>query len=412
MACNKVFTDGFFSDAGQDFEARVTLGHAPYGASDVGEVLATLALVEDGSDESWVTAFTALGDRLAQGAAASARAGHNVSAASAYLRAATAYGSTLNAFAGDDDTSRLLPVFQKHRAAWIRHCELRSPAWEPVSIPYEGTTLPGWFARPDASTAPRRTLILNNGSDGPISSMVMFGGGGALARGYNALFFDGPGQQSMLFERNTCFRPDWEAVITPIVDFLLTRKDVAPDAICLYGVSQAGYWVPRALAFEHRIAAAVADTGVVEVAQSWLRHLPKELGDLLRAGERDRFNSVVEGGPQDPAMVRLWNFRARPYGLTDPYSVFEKMLRYTLEPAVAAQIRTPLLVTDPEGEQFWPGQAERLAAMTRTVSTHVPFTASEGANFHCEPMARLLVDQRMFDWMDGVLARKGGKAGR
>ena len=31
--------------------------------------------------------------------------------------------------------------------------------------------------------------------------------------------------------------------------------------LALYGISQAGYWVPRALAFEHRIAAAVADPG-------------------------------------------------------------------------------------------------------------------------------------------------------
>jgi hypothetical protein len=29
----------------------------------------------------------------------------------------------------------------------------------------------------------------------------------------------------------------------------------------------------------------------------------------------------------------------------------------------------------------------------------VHFTADEGANFHCQPMARLLTDQRMFDWL-------------
>ena len=35
----------------------------------------------------------------------------------------------------------------------------------------------------------------------------------------------------------------------------------------------------------------------------------------------------------------------------------------------------------------------------------VRFTAAEGANFHCEPMARQLVDQRMYDWLHGILAR-------
>ena len=55
-------------------------------------------------------------------------------------------------------------------------------------------------------------------------------------------------------------------MLTPVVDFLLARDDVDADKLTLYGVSQAGYWVPRALAFEHRFAAAVADGGAVDMA--------------------------------------------------------------------------------------------------------------------------------------------------
>lgn len=69
------------------------------------------------------------------------------------------------------------------------------------------------------------------------------------------------------------------------------------------------------------------------------------------------------------------------------------------------RITTPLLITGPEDEQFWPGQAAQLAAMTPKVSTLVRFSAPEGAHCHCEPMARLLVDQRMFDWLDTQLRR-------
>lgn len=215
------------------------------------------------------------------------------------------------------------------------------------------------------------------------------------------LFFDCPGQQSQLFERNVFFRPDWEAVITPVVDFLCRRSDVDPAAIALYGVSQAGYWVPRAIAFEHRIAAAIADTGVVDVSQSWLRHLPQEMVALLDRGDRATFNAMIaEGMLTDAKAAATWNFRAHPYGGLDPYSTFAAMRRYRLDRADAARITTPLLITDPEGEQFWPDQAAQPAAMTRGVSTLVRFTAAEGANFHCESMARLLVDQRMFDWLD------------
>ena len=31
------------------------------------------------------------------------------------------------------------------------------------------------------------------------------------------------------------------------------------------------------------------------------------------------------------------------------------------------------------------------------------FTAAEGANWHCEPMAPQVRGQRIFDWIDGVL---------
>ena len=78
--------------------------------------------------------------------------------------------------------------------------------------------------------------------------------------------------------------------------------------------------------------------------------------------------------------------------------------RYTVAD-VAGSITTPLLITDPEDEQFWPGQPARLAELTSAVSTLVPFTAAEGANLHCQPLARGLTEQRMFDWLDERLAR-------
>jgi len=36
----------------------------------------------------------------------------------------------------------------------------------------------------------------------------------------------------------------------PVVDAMVARRDVDPDRIVVIGVSQAGFWVPRALASE------------------------------------------------------------------------------------------------------------------------------------------------------------------
>ena len=88
------------------------------------------------------------------------------------------------------------------------------------------------------------------------------------ARGYDCLTFDGPGQGNALWKQGLHFRPDWERVITPVVDFALNRPGVDPKRIAIQGISQGGYWVPRAVAFEKRIAAAIADPGVVDVSAS------------------------------------------------------------------------------------------------------------------------------------------------
>jgi hypothetical protein len=260
---------------------------------------------------------------------------------------------------------------------------------------------PGYLFRPSTSNVPRRTLIMNNGSDGPVTSVWPPVSAGGVARGYNVLVFDGPGQQSMLFERGVPFRHDWEHVITPVVDFLLGRSDVDPAQIVLYGISQAGYWVPRALAFEHRIAAAIADSGVYDVFEPWRKAVPSELLQLLDSGDKQDFDQYFNEGMQQaaPAERQNWEWRAKPYGLESPFDVFTAARQYNLADVVE-QITTPLLITD---EQFWPGQSQQLFDKLRGAKQLVAFTAEEGADRHCEPLARSLLEQRMFDWLDETL---------
>lgn len=70
---------------------------------------------------------------------------------------------------------------------------------------------------------------------------------------------------------------------------------------------------------------------------------------------------------------------------------------------MAAQIRCPLLITDPEGEKFWPGQSQALYDLLPGPKTLIRFTAAEGVDLHCEPKALGLRDLRTFDWLDEQL---------
>lgn len=400
---SSAFATGFSPNPDFDFDLRVVLGSAVERAADPGEVLAATAAVHKGDHPGWFAAWRDLGRRAKEAADASAAAGHPVSAAEAYLRAANYFGVAVNAVSGLKDESELLPTFQATREAWEAFVAHTNADVETVAIPYEGTPLPGWFFRAGGDAAP--TLVAVNGSDGSVAALWAAAGAPALRRGYNVLLFDGPGQQSMLFERNVPFRPDWENVPTPVFDAVAGYDGVDASRIAVYGISQAGYWVSRALAFEHRFAAGIVDPGVVDVSTSWTDHMPKNMIRLLEEGEDDKFDRDMAMGMKfSTELSSTWQFRARPYGTSGYAETLKAVRQYTVA-EVAGQITTPLLITSPEDEQFWPGQSERLAELTHAVSTLLPFTAAEGANYHCEPLARGVTAQRMFDWLDDRLAR-------
>jgi alpha-beta hydrolase superfamily lysophospholipase len=286
-----------------------------------------------------------------------------------------------------------------------RAAALHDPPWEKVAIPFEDTQLEGYVFRPPGGAGGARPLlILNNGSDGSVLDMWVQGGAAGVARGCVCLTFDGPGQGQALHEQGLSFRPDWETVIGPVVDFAAGLPGIDPGRIALQGISQGGYWVPRAVAFEPRIAAAIADPGVMDVSTAITGHLPRGMRKLLEAGERDKFNKQMEWGERFSKQARfLLDFRGRPYGTETPFDFFHAAQAFRLDPEVVARIRCPMLITDPESEQFWPGQSRELYEALEGPKTLVRFTAAEGAESHCEPKAPVLRNQRVFDWLDQTL---------
>jgi hypothetical protein len=397
----------FFKNDEFNFLTEIALGSVYWQAADVGEVLTTVDRIRDGKARSWVDEWTATADRLTQLAAANAAGGMARSAAGQYLRGSLYYSLATYSADGVDDPALFASLWERHRDAWDRLVDLGEfglAAVERIEIPYEGTTLPGYFFRsgPDgADGSRRRTLIFNNGSDGSVVGAWTGGIAAALGRGWNAMTFDGPGQNAALLRQGLAFRPDWEKVITPVVDFLSARADVDGDKLALLGVSQGGYWVPRALAFEHRIAAAVADPGVVDVSATILRHLPHTMIKLLEERNREKFDRDVDWTLRISPSTR-WTLalRMRPYGASTPYEFFSAARDYALTDELIAQISTPVLVTDPDNEQFWPGQSQELFGKLSGPKAIIAFTQEEGADSHCEPMASGLRGERIFDWLN------------
>jgi hypothetical protein len=401
-----------FADPDFGFTALIALGASYYRGGDPGKLLAIVSRIQAGDFESAWQAYRDAGAEaraLAQQAAAKR---HNVSAREAWLWAAGRFSAALRFLDGTkdgaNDSGRMLACWQEYDACWSAAGALFDPPVERLEIPYEGGGLTGWFLRADASRRRRPLVILNTGADGLETSMYVLGGAGALARGYNCLILNGPGQGDSLWVRKLYFRPDWEKVIAPVVDAMLRHREVDPKRIALVGVSQGGYWVPRALAFEHRIAAGVADPGVWDVSDPWLRNLPKIVRDPLEAGKKSQFDRMMQMGTASNARASaMLRFRMRPLGMTSYYDAFRAVREYNLS-EVAGRIRCPMLITDPEGEQFFPGQARKLYDALECPKAIVRFTREQGADQHCEVAAPGYRDFCIYNWLDETLA--GGRA--
>lgn len=292
-----------FDDASFSFETLRAIGYAPYGGADIGEMVTTARRIPEGDESTWYTQWKALAERIEADADTSAAAGHTVSARDGYLRASNYH--RLSEFYLRTDPRHDPRVLAASRAVadtFARAAALLTQPLTRVEIPYEDTTLPGWWIPADAATpdprhrlpaqatlppaspTPREStpargrpvLLFHGGFDSTVEELYFAGGAAAARRGYHSLIIDGPGQGSVLREQHLPFRPDWEAVVTAAIDWLLTPDNaisriptdpgdtghsgypdevsnrpavsasspIDPDAIALMGMSMGGQLAP------------------------------------------------------------------------------------------------------------------------------------------------------------------------
>jgi alpha-beta hydrolase superfamily lysophospholipase len=399
----------FADDAQFWFETLRMFGADEYGGALFGEVLATSSQITAGDYDSWHSAWNAIADRVAGEADWQLAKGHRVSARDSYLRASNYYRCSEFFLHAHPKDPRIARAYKRAVETYKACARLFDPPIEPVEIPYEHTTLPGYFHRVDASARRRPLVIMHTGFDGSAEEMHVSGARAAVERGYNVLAFDGPGQFGPIHREGLPFRPDWEKVVAPVIDFALTQRGVDPKRIALMGASMGGELAPRAAAFEPRLAACIANDGLYDYAAPYLAAAPP--------GQRDSFLAMIKApGPSPldqmlPGMMKAsptarWSFIHGMYsfGVATPRAYLAAALAYNLRDGVAEKIRCPTLVCDAQGDLFFKGQPQALFEHLTCKKTLLTFTEAEGAGAHCEVGAGHLAFARIFDWLDETLA--------
>lgn len=425
----RLFDSSTFND-----EGLFALGAASSLTGEVGEVLRIAQRInartgnpvspDTAAFDAYVEEFGAYGDRLAKDAARSQA--HEVTARNRSFRSAMYAAQQLFFVLGTSDGTREEHFFELAQRRWLRAVDTMSPAvvHAEVSTPYGA--VPVHFLPADSAARRRPTVIISEGSDGQNVETMQFGVTAALARGYNVVLFEGPGQMTPLFVRRVPFTADWDKVVAPVLAWTRARPDVAD--VALIGISFGGMLCARAAAKVKGLDAVVLQPAAYDFAALWgdptsvdlVRHTidaPAAEREGARRGLNEGFaqawsqmprtqqfqiykrGSIFDRGVQ--AAARAGRVPADYYGLIAKFLPFTFAKDYR-------RITIPSLLTMNEGDEFFADQpADAFAMLDKVPASRkalVHLNAAKGASLHDQPVGPQVASEIVFDWLDDQLS--------
>jgi 2,6-dihydroxypseudooxynicotine hydrolase len=239
---------------------------------DVNDFDNTLAKTVEWRD--WAPNWRAVGEVHEALGAEAEEHGRRLSAAQAYQRAAWCYH--LGKFLWFEDVRLHGELRDRSVDVYTKALPHLDPPAQRLEIPFEGHIIPGNLRRPAAARRPPLVLLvpgLDSSKEELFAIEEDF-----LRRGLATLTIDGPGQSENSV--NFAIRPDWDTVITPLLDHL-TGLDLGVDLgrIGLMGISMGAIYGPRAAARDQRIRALVGLAGPYNLGECW-----DALNPLTRGG--------------------------------------------------------------------------------------------------------------------------------
>ncbi|THC97434.1 hypothetical protein EYZ11_003083 [Aspergillus tanneri] len=385
------------------------------GGAATGEILRAASQIRPGDFESFYSEFKFLADEIAEQAASANPQRFPVSARQAHLRAASYYRAADFFLHGNASDPRILTLWSSMLENYDTAMKLLPNPPEKVALDGGQFNIPVYFHpaprqghsnRTNGKDSRRPTVLIGSGYDGAQQDVYHSIGHEVLARGWNFVTYEGPGQVTVRREQNIGFIPEWWQAVTPVVEWLRARDDVDVNRIALGGISFGGQLAPLAASRENRLAAVIVMDGMLSLQAATLQKFPTELVELYKSGNATAFDAAMWEGYNQPDTLTefkwgldqgLWSFNT-----SSPFEWLNKMGQMTVTHEMLDNITCPVFVASGQDDGLAPGQPEMMARMLGDKAYYHLFKTKFGAGDHCSMGAEPQLAMATLDWLADV----------
>lgn len=333
---------------------------------------------DEGTDQFFY-AWMDEADKIVSYAERDEGAGHPLSAAVKYRRAAILYIAAERMQRCTFGPRK--EAYAKGVATFRKSIELANEPCEFIDVPYGSSSYPALFVAAEGVKGKAPCMVFCNGLD----SLKEMGYCSDIAkdlpkRGISVLFIDQPGTGGAIRDKGLHGFHDAERWASPAVDYLEQRDDVDSKRIGMMGWSLGGYFAPRAAAFEPRFSLCV----------SWGANYT--WGKLQEA----RLNN--EG---DRPVPHYWEHVQWVFDKPDLKSFLDWAPNMTLE-GVMENIRVPYLLTHGERDTqipFTDADKQFKGVVNSPKAELKIFTAEEGGAAHASADNPSVGSSFIADWV-------------
>ncbi len=380
-----------FDHKDMDYYFAWIVGRHIYDGSKVEECFDVASRIIDGDLESWQREWVKLAKHIEKQGSQALDRGNFKSAREFYLRACTYYRSPL--FIMNPQNSAFSENWCKMKFCFQKAASLFDLPIEIIQIPFQGKLLPGYFWKVDNSKQKRPTLIVIGGLETFAEDCYFMTGLTGTQRGYNVMTVDLPGQGVNPYS-GMFLGARMGISVKAVVDYALTRPEIDPDCLAVFGFSWGGHMIFQGVQDDPRIKALIANPA---------------MPDVFRAGLAQQGNH----GIGDSISKTVFEQIAWRMGLKinfNPKDIFRRIAKacgyFLFGKVKLSKIQCPTLCMAGEGEAQITLDIARecYEQLPNPLNKLVIFTQEEGGEAHCQINNLALPNQVMFDWLDRVFS--------